>query len=225
MSNLFSDNYYYNTTLLFFATHLLSYWSLSFLFFLLDLCTNIKYKYSLRDDKYIPIDWILYKKAFTYVLCIQLFILLPFLYYSSLLYTFGFEENVIDYIIKLSKAVLCEEIMFYYSHRLLHTRLFWKFHSLHHQLITSVAVGTMHSSIFENLLCNFIPVAVSTYLCDMSLELTLCWICMTTSSAVFSHCGFTFLKSLTEFHSTHHLNKSSNFGVLGLLDFIHGTKV
>lgn len=222
---VFCDNYYYNITLLFFSTHLFSYWTLSCLFFLFDLCSNIKYKYSLRDNKHIPIDWSLYKKAFKYVLAIQFFILLPFMYYSSLLYSFGSEETIFDYIFKLSTAILCEEFMFYYSHRLLHTRLFWRFHSLHHQLITSVSVGTMHSSIVENILCNFIPVAVSTYITNMSLELTLCWICMTTSSAVLSHCGFTFLKVLTEFHSTHHLNKSFNFGVLGLFDYLHGTKL
>jgi sterol desaturase/sphingolipid hydroxylase (fatty acid hydroxylase superfamily) len=224
--DLFLRNEYNRLVSLFFISHFVTYWILSCIFFIWDLIIDSEtflYKYSKRDNKIYPIDWKLYNNCFIYVLKTQLFLLLPFMYCSAWIYNFGKEESILDYVLKLGQALIYEEIMFYYAHRLLHTQKMWKYHSKHHQLITSVAVATIYSSPVENLLCNFIPVTLVPYFTNMSMELSLFWTIIATASAVFSHCGFVFLKYFTKSHSIHHLTKSSNYGVLGILDYIHGT--
>jgi methylsterol monooxygenase len=111
---------------------------------------------------------------------------------------------------------------FYYTHRILHNIL-WKYHSKHHELITSVAVGTLNSSVFENIVSNVLPIAVMPFIVNMSYITAVIWTIAATFSAVTAHCGFTLLNFLTRFHSVHHLNRTCNYGVLGLADYIHGT--
>jgi len=217
-------NFYY--TNLFFYVHLVTYWILSLYFSFRDLLVNRtenkQQKYCDRNGTEYPINYKIYLYAFFVSIRSQSLILYPLLCFISQFYVF-YNLDFYNSIKNIFYAIIIEEIYFYSFHRLLHTKWLWKYHSMHHELITPVAVATLYSSWFENLFCNFLPIIVMPLIVEMSLNLAIFWTFLATSSAVLSHCGFRQLKIMTEFHSFHHLYKNYNYGTIGLLDKIFCT--
>lgn len=120
---------------------------------------------------------------------------------------------------------LVEEVFFYYSHRLLHhRRLYSKIHKVHHEWTAPVGVVSMYCHPIEHILSNIIPVTVGPLLMGSHLATTWMWFTLGLMTTTVSHCGYhlPFLPS-PEAHDYHHLKFNNNFGVLGVLDRLHGT--
>lgn len=215
----------------FFYYHFITYWSLCFLFFVYDyFCDENKSKINNPSGSYkiYKINWNLYKQSIIVSLQTQLFIFMPvivsvFPYYNFKEITEGW-DLIFQSVKELFIATIIEEFYFYYTHRLLHNVL-WKHHAKHHELITTVAVGTLNSSVIENIISNLFPILIMPFIINMSYITAVIWTVMATISAVTAHCGFIIFNNLSRFHSLHHLNRTCNYGVLGLADHIHGTYI
>ena len=206
-----------------FLLHMTTYWSLSFVFFIMDMnCDQLTNKFNLKTNKY-PIDWSFYLETVKVSLKSQIFILLPLINAFFPFYTVYDHLSIYTVIYSFALSVLFEEFYFYYVHRLLHTKKLYKYHALHHKVISPVATATLYSSFVENLFCNFLPVVLVPLLVPMNWYSMCVWNILATASAVCSHNGFKFLPMLTKFHSYHHLFKTCNYGTNGLLDYLNGT--
>ena len=118
-------------------------------------------------------------------------------------------------------SVVVEDLLFYLAHRALHTRLLYRYHKLHHQLVDPFAVGVFYSSAPENALVNFGPVLAVPFITHLSEPWLVIWINMAMLSGVVSHCGYRI--PFVQFHDTHHKRNTINFGVGGLSDWVFGT--
>ena len=133
----------------------------------------------------------------------------------------SFNRFFVDFIVFL----VCEEVMFYYSHRLLHHSLIYKYiHKKHHEWQAPFAMAAVYCHPIEHFLSNMLPVGIGPLLMGSHLFTYFFWLIIVTISAINSHCGFhlPFMPS-PEAHDYHHLKFNQNFGVLGILDRIHGT--
>ncbi len=171
------------------------------------------------------IDWNIYFWAIGYALMTQFLFLAPSL---ALVAPFYRQDSVWDVpiyqiVISFVLCLLFEEIFFYYLHRLFHTRDFWKYHQLHHELTTPVAIATLYASPLENLLVNVIPVVLSPLLSRVPVGLLWIWTLAATLSRTLSHSGFKSLEWVAKFHAIHHTHKTGNFSVFGLMDWLHGS--
>ncbi|XP_050040095.2 fatty acid hydroxylase domain-containing protein 2-like [Dermacentor andersoni] len=121
--------------------------------------------------------------------------------------------------------VAIEEALFYYSHRLLHHRLLYqRFHKKHHEWTAPVAITAVYCTPVEHLLSNVLPVVVGPVVLGSHLSVHWLWAVLTAPYGVIVHSGYHLpLLPSPQMHDFHHLTFRGNYGILGILDWLHGT--
>lgn len=126
---------------------------------------------------------------------------------------------------QLGVIIAVEEVLFFYSHRLLHLQPFYRLiHARHHTFPAPFGLAAVYAHPLEHLLSNLFPISLGPLLVDAHPLLTLAWTALALCNTVASHSGYA-IPGLASpyFHDLHHREPGSCFGVIGLLDALHGT--
>jgi len=129
------------------------------------------------------------------------------------------------FLLHMGGFLLVEELFFYYSHRLLHSKRFYgPIHKLHHNWQAPISISAIYAHPVEHLFSNLIPLLSGPVIMGSHLAVVTVWLSLAIMNTLYVHSGYhlPFLPS-PEAHDFHHLRFNENFGVLGLLDYIHGT--
>jgi methylsterol monooxygenase len=193
------------------------------------------HKYKIQENVNIPVNWQKYKKClkvvtFNSVIVGTLFLVVtwPIAKWSKL--NCGYDLPSFPQIIfHLLFFVICEEIGFYYLHRMLHHRYFYsRIHKMHHEWTAPVSIASVYCHPIEHFLSNVFPIMSGPLLLGdyfgNHLASAWLWIFLAITNTTISHCGYhlPFISS-PEAHDFHHSKFNQNFGVLGILDRLHGT--
>ncbi|GAB0090091.1 Fatty acid hydroxylase domain-containing protein [Sergentomyia squamirostris] len=121
--------------------------------------------------------------------------------------------------------ILFQEVGFYYSHRLLHHRVLYKLiHKKHHEWISPIAISAMYCHPIEHIFSNLLPPSLGIYF--MRSHPASAWILYTIGIVITlnDHSDYHFpLMPSPEAHDFHHLKFNNCYGVIGVLDWLHGT--
>lgn len=122
-------------------------------------------------------------------------------------------------------CVLLEEAGFYYSHRLLHHPRIYKFiHKRHHEWTSPIAITAIYCHPVEHIFSNLVPPLLGPLILGSHTATSWLWFAIAILSTLNAHSGFHFpFFPSPEAHDFHHLKFNQNFGVLGVLDRLHGT--
>ncbi|KAK3099658.1 hypothetical protein FSP39_007604, partial [Pinctada imbricata] len=188
-------------------------------------------KYRVQDDNDKPVDKDKLKRALKQVVFNQVIIGLPFIYvmYKVMKYRgcdFTGELPSFQWVLlEIAVYALVEELGFYYSHRLLHHPRVYKYiHKQHHEWTAPIGIISLYAHPVEHLVSNLIPPALGPILMGSHLATAWLWFALALLSTTVSHSGYHFpLLPSPEAHDYHHLKFTNNFGVLGVLDRLHGT--
>ena len=115
--------------------------------------------------------------------------------------------------------VFYHNICFYLIHRLLHTKILYKYvHYLHHAYINPRGWVALYSDEIEHLLLNLFPIAVGPICLGTSKNTLLLWLTIASITAVVSH-------HIKKSHWKHHRHFKYNYGAGPIpLDIIFGTE-
>lgn len=210
------------------------YWLASAFFSMVDLTGKPAWvlRYKIQDNKQVPVDPAKFKKALLIVLFNQI-ITVPFSVIFYGLYkwrgcSFGRELPSFHWVLfEIGMFSLVEEFLFYYSHRLLHHPRIYKYiHKIHHEWTAPISITAIYAHPIEHLMSNVFPVLMGPLLMGSHIATSWLWFALAISTTLVSHCGYHLpLLPSPEAHDYHHQKFNQNFGVLGVLDWLHGTDI
>lgn len=194
-----------------YGIHMITFWSYSLFWFFFN------YKYLVLKDKFSSAKYSLLQQLTVFPLCGITF----WNFYETdenikKYEIFDYPKFSINEFLQFGFMILWVEIVFYYIHRLFHTSFFIKIHKKHHYWISPTPWESIYSSCLENIFLNLFPTLSAPLLCKLNIWYLNLWICLSTLSAVISHSNNTR-------HSLHHKYFNVNYGVIGLMDYIHNT--
>ena len=142
---------------------------------------------------------------------------------------FIFENVIYKYI----TALIMIEVWFYYSHRLMHHRWFYIWHSDHHAFIEPYALAGLYCSCFEMVFVNQLTAVIPFQLLGFSLIETIIGSILIALNILKGHAVLHKRDDVPSYlpyfiaqswdHDTHHQLMTYNYGILYLLDQVHGT--
>jgi sterol desaturase/sphingolipid hydroxylase (fatty acid hydroxylase superfamily) len=143
--------------------------------------------------------------------------------------------SVVTEYVPTGKEMVCEsvlaflffEVIHYFVHRLLHTkRLFRNFHGVHHRFREEVPLAAYFSHPVDFALSNSSSLMLAWTLVRQvstgSVLSLLLYLFVAQVGALYIHTGHGLFSS--DSHAVHHAKLKSNFGLLGVMDLIFGTK-
>ncbi|XP_035659138.1 fatty acid hydroxylase domain-containing protein 2-like [Branchiostoma floridae] len=189
-------------------------------------------RYKIQEEKNVPVDPVKLWKTVKLVLFNQFIVtgLVIFLTAPTLFHWRGMpcgrELPWFHWVlVELIVFVLVEEVMFYYSHRLLHQPAMYKrIHKKHHEWTAPIGIVAVYAHPVEHILSNVLPVAAGPILMGSHVATVWLWFCLALTTTSISHSGYHFpLLPSPEAHDFHHAKFNQCYGVMGVLDRLHGT--
>ena len=125
--------------------------------------------------------------------------------------------------------ILWNELLFYYTHRAFHHPLLYRlFHKQHHEFTAPFALAALHAHPVEFLVSDLIPFTVCFIWVQPHIFFVYIWIVGACLGTQTHHSGYRMpwiaaWDRQPNFHDKHHRDFRKCYGVLGILDFLHGT--
>jgi methylsterol monooxygenase len=128
------------------------------------------------------------------------------------------------FIAHLLICIIAEDIMFYFGHRLLHSKYLYKrIHKVHHDHKVTISLASEYAHPVEFVIGNIIPTMAGTFILGTNIHCytQMCWIFIRICETSVSHSGYNFPVSISnlipfatesDFHNYHHLNFKDNYG-------------
>jgi len=194
-----------------------------------------------KIQKKKPFDQQLFAKVCKNVLVGQVFVIIPYALACGKLLTatgFGVEAPLTlpsgrRMFFELVAIVLFDEVVFYYSHRMLHSKVFGinlysHIHKIHHEFTAPIGLCASYSHPLEMLVSNAMPLTFGGALVSCHAFTLMTWVVFAVLGTQFHHSGYRWPwvpgpEHNPDFHDFHHQKFNTNFGLLGILDRLHGT--
>eukprot|EP01136_Pigoraptor_vietnamica_P029353 Opistho-1_new@87445 len=95
---------------------------------------------------------------------------------------------------------------------------------MHHEWTAPIGISALYCHPLEFFLSNLFPIIIGPLVMGSHLLTMWLWFSLAIIVTVNVHSGYHFpLMPSPEFHDFHHLKFNTNYGVIGVLDYLHGT--
>jgi sterol desaturase/sphingolipid hydroxylase (fatty acid hydroxylase superfamily) len=132
--------------------------------------------------------------------------------------------SAVEILRDIAFSVILREILFYYSHRLLHSpQLYARIHKKHHRFTAPVALAAQYAHPVEHFFANILPISIPPQLLRSHIITYWIFLAFELFETATVHSGYDFFANAARKHDLHHEKFMVNFGAVGFLDWLHGT--
>jgi len=217
--------------------HMIFFYAVSLPLLALDIFRGPSWLYKYKIQKTVPTTAMLWR-CFRTVLINQFLLLIPISCFGLYdLYRWrgcqmspALMPSIVEILVDILICVVVEEILFYYSHRALHSRwLYGPVHKQHHQFTAPIGMAAVYAHPVEFLLSNLTPLVCGAVLAKSHMFTMWVWYGAAIIVTIFHHCGYAFPfligNTAPNDHDWHHEKFEVHYGLLGWLDRLHGTNL
>jgi sterol desaturase/sphingolipid hydroxylase (fatty acid hydroxylase superfamily) len=135
----------------------------------------------------------------------------------------SFNKLILDIVVSL----ILNDIVFYYSHRLFHQGvLYKKYHKVHHDWTTPIALAGIYCTPVEHIFCNLLSNTIGLVVMNSNLFTFIVWLTHAMLRTLANHSNYKFpFYYDPRSHDYHHLKFNKYYGVVGFMDWLHDTDV
>jgi sterol desaturase/sphingolipid hydroxylase (fatty acid hydroxylase superfamily) len=120
--------------------------------------------------------------------------------------------------------MIMEDVLFYWSHRMLHHPKIYRFiHKRHHEYIDPISIAAEYAHPIENVLANMIPTSIGMHLLGHRVHYVtwMMWLLIRVFETADGHSGYEFswspfrllpLSGSAKYHDFHHTHNTGNYG-------------
>lgn len=123
---------------------------------------------------------------------------------------------------QLIVSLLISDTFFYCTHRLAHTKWFYRIHKQHHEYTKCEPVAILWTNFSETILVSIPIFIIPVYWLQMHKLTLFMWLTMTTCHGFYEHCNYDLPVPILQFipfgdtsfmHSMHHIKQKYNYGI------------
>lgn len=223
------------------AIAIVMYWVNGLILLAVDMVVRPDVLDQFRIQKKKRFDQQLFTKVCKNVLTGQICVIIPYAAFCGVLLTefgLGVEAPLSlpsgkRMFFELVAIILFDELVFFYSHWLLHSKVFGinfysRFHKIHHEFTAPIGLCASYCHPLEMLVSNAMPLTFGGALVKAHAFTLMTWVVFAVLGTQFHHSGYRWPwvpgpEHNPDFHDFHHQKFNANYGLLGILDRLHGT--